>query len=628
MRIQEVINSYITNPRRQGALMINGPWGIGKSYFWSKKMQPEIENILGYSCVYVSLNGINSVDDISREIFFQRVFKLKSEKRRSLIGRALVTIFSNMASNIYKVDPLVIGPFGKFLENSFKGVSAELVINFSKVVICFDDLERISEKVTVKEVLGYINSSYIETKKIPCIIIANEVEIFEKEVFDRVKEKTIFRTINMEGNQVTISEFIAGLEVDERLSAFLTSVSGLLERYMGQFNEVNLRTLNSVVDVLCFLCQLYPTIFDRSELEDPITLFVVLISLEFKSGRLTANDVNSFKMLDKIDSKDDFSSFSLTLRDIGNSASSDSGDYEYTKAFYSRYKLESIGKFFLFKSVYNFILSGNLDDQLFQQDMEVFNVWYKGIVRQRTKPHYESLNNLHTRYRFDTQEKLETDFTTVLQAATDGKFQFYDYGMVHKTLIEQVELELVVGDKQQIYSKCLSGLRLALRGHEIEPVMVTLIRARVSKASDKEMDDLISTEFDRMEQKTELDEVDRFFDLVAYNFQDFLTKGYSYFNPLKKIDAISFFKRIEYFKISQLLNLELYFDSIKASTHVLSEYLDSKKRLEALVNILEKELNNFPFGLHRNGIKSILYHIIRIIDLIEKEYSDRSTGPA
>ena len=68
----ESILDYVRKPYTDHAIMINGEWGSGKTYFWNNKVKNKIESteIDGkrYKTIYMSLYGISNLDDISKKI--------------------------------------------------------------------------------------------------------------------------------------------------------------------------------------------------------------------------------------------------------------------------------------------------------------------------------------------------------------------------------------------------------------------------------------------------------------------------------------------------------------------------------------------------------------------------------
>ena len=71
----ESVMDYIRKPYTDHAIMINGEWGSGKTYFWNNKVKSKIEstdiNGKRYKTIYMSLYGISNLDDISKKIFIE-----------------------------------------------------------------------------------------------------------------------------------------------------------------------------------------------------------------------------------------------------------------------------------------------------------------------------------------------------------------------------------------------------------------------------------------------------------------------------------------------------------------------------------------------------------------------------
>ena len=71
----ESILDYIRADYTDYAIMINGEWGSGKTYFWNNKVRSKIEtteiNGKRYRTIYMSLYGISNLDDISKKIFME-----------------------------------------------------------------------------------------------------------------------------------------------------------------------------------------------------------------------------------------------------------------------------------------------------------------------------------------------------------------------------------------------------------------------------------------------------------------------------------------------------------------------------------------------------------------------------
>ncbi len=182
--IIEVIKSYYSDSNIQYAILLNGEWGCGKTFFVKNKIVKEIKD-----SVYVSLYGVSNINDVNKKIvysFMSKKIKLNKtiEKGGKIVSSGYKSI-SSAISNIFKI-PL---PDAKNIDVT------ELLSNFidvSKKLIIFDDLERVN--IPINEVLGFIND-YVEHKGVKCIIVANESEI-EKLNIDNNYELKIMSCLN------------------------------------------------------------------------------------------------------------------------------------------------------------------------------------------------------------------------------------------------------------------------------------------------------------------------------------------------------------------------------------------------------------------------------------------------
>ena len=69
------------------------------------------------------------------------------------------------------------------------------MLNLKQMVLCFDDLERIDPSVNIEEVLGYINTNFVEHENIKTIFVSNQDKLTKGDTFTEIKEKVIGRTL-------------------------------------------------------------------------------------------------------------------------------------------------------------------------------------------------------------------------------------------------------------------------------------------------------------------------------------------------------------------------------------------------------------------------------------------------
>lgn len=180
--ITDLIIDYVNEEIYDYAVMIDGPWGSGKTYFINDKIIPEIEKLKYHNnsqkcrkVVYVSLYGIKDADELSNLLYLKLIEKHlgKGAKLLPIIGSA-GSIVGNVIKQKLGMESVVETPgIKKFLDE---------FIDWKYYVYIFDDLERCA--IPYNLVLGYINS-LVEQNHIKVIIVANQEEI------EKVSQKNI-----------------------------------------------------------------------------------------------------------------------------------------------------------------------------------------------------------------------------------------------------------------------------------------------------------------------------------------------------------------------------------------------------------------------------------------------------
>ena len=181
----EELKKYLENDRINYAVLIDGEWGTGKTYFIKKELIPKLNEdiindknklILKYKKpLYISLYGIDALDSVSAQIYLQITGKYS--KIASLSLSALKTIKPDL--NYSEI-------FDTLNENS----------DLKNYVLIFDDLERVNLDINI--CLAYINS-FVEHHGIKVIIIANENEIGKMD-FNKNYELKILSTMQSNVN--------------------------------------------------------------------------------------------------------------------------------------------------------------------------------------------------------------------------------------------------------------------------------------------------------------------------------------------------------------------------------------------------------------------------------------------
>ena len=191
MEMEELVESildYVRSDYTDYAIMINGEWGSGKTYFWNNQIKKKIDtmklNGKRYTTIYMSLYGISNLEEISKKIFMETSQLLDRDLRKFMDTHGQMTIPEYAKTGID-------------MANLFGAKSPGNKVNYADFfstddkVLCFDDLERAN--VDVIDILGYINN-FVEHDHIKTIIICNEKELSTKIKSSNLEMKTFIAT--------------------------------------------------------------------------------------------------------------------------------------------------------------------------------------------------------------------------------------------------------------------------------------------------------------------------------------------------------------------------------------------------------------------------------------------------
>lgn len=201
------LNRYKDDPNPQYAVLLDGKWGCGKTFFiksWLDTFQTENEDEL--TPMYVSLFGVQTVKQINDTIngllfpfMNSKVYKIGKTFTKMIASAALRFNVDydgdkkNDGTVDFKLDPLMDLLNDK--KEELKG----------RRILIFDDLERAN--IGVKELYGYINR-FVEHSRFKVIVVCNSTEITDKETFNRFREKIIGRTFEIHSDiDVAINSF-------------------------------------------------------------------------------------------------------------------------------------------------------------------------------------------------------------------------------------------------------------------------------------------------------------------------------------------------------------------------------------------------------------------------------------
>ena len=396
----ESILDYIRTDYTDYAIMINGEWGSGKTYFWNNKIRKKIDSMKfngkQYKTIYMSLYGISNLEEISKKIFIETT-QLMDKNLKKYMNQHEEAVIPEYAKSGLDMANL----FG--ISNNDGKIDYEEFFSTDDKILCFDDLERAN--VDVIDILGYINN-FVEHDHIKTIIICNEKElstkikssnlemktfiatyILDKEgelqntdkpmvekikdqiesVFDkaneyeRIKEKLIGETFEYVPKfDYIVNGILIRYEDDRDLVRFLRENTNLIISTFNKSGTRNLRILkHSLKDfqkIYQIVTQKYPNISNK--IVQTMLIFTIAVSFEIKSGKVTKD-----KFLE-IKNNEEYKSILVSSRVL-----MDNKQF-YIKEFDNNYYYNFKTDYRFFKFIEYYVRTRIFDMKLFKKDMD------------------------------------------------------------------------------------------------------------------------------------------------------------------------------------------------------------------------------------------------------------------
>ena len=481
----ESILDYIRSDYTDYAIMINGEWGSGKTYFWNHKIRNKIESMTvngkKLTTIYMSLYGISNLEEISKKIFIETTQLMDKNLKRYMNSNGQTVIPE------YAKTGLDMANFFGVTQNGDK-IDYENFFSTDDKVLCFDDLERAN--VDVIDILGYINN-FVEHDHIKTIIICNEKELATKLKSSNLEMKTFIATylLDKEDKLLTtdkpmvekiedtienvfdkandyerIKEKLIG-ETFEYAPEFTYIINGLLIRYENNRDLIRFLRENTNLIVSTFIksgtrnlrilkhaLNDFKKIFDMVNKSYPNTnnrilqtmlIFTIAVSFEIKAGKVTKDKFVN------INDNEEYKSLVVSSRVF-----MDNRQF-YIKEFDNNYYYNFKTEYRFFKFIEIYIRTRIFDMKTFKKDMEdIINT-----VDTDKLPGYKRL--LTEEYWKISDDQFPKVISEVLESVKKGEIQLIDLIKIYTYFVYFIKKGLVDYDIQTINSVFLNGMNVS-----------------------------------------------------------------------------------------------------------------------------------------------------------------------
>ena len=381
---------------REFVAMLSGEWGIGKTYFWKEFATKYLEE-KDKDVVYISLFGKHSLVDIETEIV------IKLYKYNSWIKK-------------YKDKINLMGNWISKVAGSSMTISAGSVLSlfsssdFKNIIICFDDFERLSDKVPLKDVMGLI-SQFKEQKECKVIMILNEKELDKlsdidgkkhDEIFALYKEKVVDYNFHYIPSQEELFEVIK-----EDMEKIKWSEHQTIYNFFRKIDLQNIRIMKQALYQLGQFKFIKDCNLDEKVVNEFVEIALNLFVFKAKSN-YTYSEFKDLKEYIPYDMQK-YLVKNNNSTDINKNAKHEKNLLYYldNKDFEKKYQLDN--KDIIEERIYDFIETHQLDEENIKKILEKSN---------------ENLKYSSVRDKIDNENyKFATDFKTPFKKVGDDLFR-------------------------------------------------------------------------------------------------------------------------------------------------------------------------------------------------------------
>ena len=643
----ESILDYIRSDYTDYAIMINGEWGSGKTYFWNNKIRNKIENMhingKQYTTIYMSLYGISNLEEISKKIFIETTQLMDKNLKKFMNNHNQTTIPE------YAKTGLDMANFFGVTQNGDKINYADFFSTDDKI-LCFDDLERAN--VDVIDILGYINN-FVEHDHIKTIIICNEKELATKlkssnlemktfiatylldkqgelskvsdkpmvekiqdkieYVFDkandyeRIKEKLIGETFEYapEFNYI-INGLLMRYENDKELIRFLRENTKIIISTFEKSGTRNLRilkhALNDFKKIYDMVNKSYPNTNYR--VLQTMLIFTIAISFEIKAGKVTKD-----KFIN-INNNEEYKSILVSSRVL-----MDNRQF-YIKEFDNNYYYNFKTEYRFFKFIEIYIRTRIFNMKIFKKDMTAI----VNTVDTVKLPGYKRL--LTEEYWKIPDDEFKSVIEEVIESLKTGEINLVDMVKLFGYFSYFIKKGLIDYNIKDVKMMFFNGMNVAsLTSSYYENIQEEIDEIAIIE-KDQDMNEILehfNNLNNKLKEKMYTEKADQIFKCIPMKMEQFYERFdkecmnipiFKYYDPFQMFQRISCASNEDVVTIKEkLLNrVELYheeiepeIENIKQLKQIIEDYTSSKdnsikvvmlkdfsKALEMIINKYKK----------------------------------------
>lgn len=208
---------------------LSGKWGTGKSYLWKEVQAASTDDVVK-GAVYASLFGASSISELKIKIAQQLLPKLDA-------GGVVLESIKSAYAGVKKVLKGFHSGFAALDELAI--IATPLMLKGRFIVI--DDIERKHEKLSIDEILGFIDDC-VQNLGCRILLILNSDQLHDIKVWDLFREKVIDQELRLETSPAEAFDIAASLTP--------TMFAAELKQAVEACRVTNIRVIRKIIRVV------------------------------------------------------------------------------------------------------------------------------------------------------------------------------------------------------------------------------------------------------------------------------------------------------------------------------------------------------------------------------------------
>lgn len=187
--IIRVITEYICDDRKSQAVLLDGEWGSGKTFFVKQELVPSIKDISSskdqngdgkrFQVFIISLYGVSKTEDIQSLIYIEWLKQhTKWLNKLGPVGQGMIQGVNALGESAIAFLENKVDLEKGSIRNVGRGFLKQNIGSKKQVVLIFDDIERC--RIDIIELMGFLNN-LVENNSFKVILVANGNEIQKEE---------------------------------------------------------------------------------------------------------------------------------------------------------------------------------------------------------------------------------------------------------------------------------------------------------------------------------------------------------------------------------------------------------------------------------------------------------------